>query len=203
METYSDRPAPEIMERLIAGDVEAAADLARQGENKWVGLKSRLPQTTELVKELTAFANSGGGVLIVGVNERGQALGWQAAEADSAVRRLHSVSTSTLHNLARVRRGQLEDGWIVWTVVLPADEPVVTAGASYWIRKGDRTRAAELPQPNLLTEDQSGVSRLPQGRPIRVFAAMSFREEEEPALVDYWQAMLRAATEAERSGSAF
>lgn len=33
---------------------------------------------------------------------------------------------------------------------------------------------------------------------IRAFVAMSFREEEEPALIDYWQAMLRAAEKANR-----
>lgn len=198
MEAFSDRPNPEIMERLIAGDAEAAAALARQGENQWVELKSRLPQTAELVKHLAAFANSGGGVLIVGAGEHGQVLGWQAADADSAVRRLHSVSASTLPNLARVRRGQLEDGWLVWAVVSPADEPVVTAKGSYWIRRADRTWAAELPQPNVLTEDQPAGSGLPQAGPIRVFVAMSFREEEEPALVHYWQAMLRAAKQSRR-----
>jgi nucleoside 2-deoxyribosyltransferase len=32
---------------------------------------------------------------------------------------------------------------------------------------------------------------------IRVFVAMSFRHEEEPALIDYWQAMQRAARRAQ------
>lgn len=34
------------------------------------------------------------------------------------------------------------------------------------------------------------------GITIRVFVAMSFRQDEEPALVDYWQAMQRAANRA-------
>jgi nucleoside 2-deoxyribosyltransferase len=42
----------------------------------------------------------------------------------------------------------------------------------------------------------SGISG--DAGPIRVFVAMSFRTEEEPALVDYWQAMLRAAKQARR-----
>jgi hypothetical protein len=38
----------------------------------------------------------------------------------------------------------------------------------------------------------------PRSVPLRVFVAMSFREEEEPELVDYWQAMVRAAEKARR-----
>jgi nucleoside 2-deoxyribosyltransferase len=34
--------------------------------------------------------------------------------------------------------------------------------------------------------------------PVRVFVAMSFRERDEPALIDYWHAMLRAAERARR-----
>jgi nucleoside 2-deoxyribosyltransferase len=37
-----------------------------------------------------------------------------------------------------------------------------------------------------------------ESRPVRIFVAMSFRDEQEPALVDYWQAMLRAAKRAKR-----
>lgn len=38
----------------------------------------------------------------------------------------------------------------------------------------------------------------PRASPIQVFVAMSFREHDEPTLVDYWQAMLRAAGRARR-----
>lgn len=34
--------------------------------------------------------------------------------------------------------------------------------------------------------------------PVRAFVAMSFRDEDEPLLVDYWHAMLRAAERARR-----
>ena len=37
---------------------------------------------------------------------------------------------------------------------------------------------------------------LPQWDPVRVFVAMSFQDLEEPTLVDYWYAMLRAAERA-------
>jgi hypothetical protein len=94
---------------------------------------------------------------------------------------------------------QVEAGWLVWVVIESAGESVVTADGAYWRRSSDRVRAGELPPQGLITGDPSGSSgTLPIAGEIRVFVAMSFREEEEPALVDYWQAMLRAAEKARR-----
>jgi hypothetical protein len=45
------------------------------------------------------------------------------------------------------------------------------------------------------------MSRTMAPGPIRVFVAMSFREHDEPTLVDYWHAMLRAAERARREFS--
>jgi nucleoside 2-deoxyribosyltransferase len=56
-----------------------------------------------------------------------------------------------------------------------------------------------MPTQRLIGSDPWASSEpLPRSDPIRVFVAMSFREEEEPALVDYFQAMLRAAEKARR-----
>jgi hypothetical protein len=94
---------------------------------------------------------------------------------------------------------QVEAGWLVWVVIESAGESVVTADGAYWRRSSDRVRAGELPPQGLITGDPSGSSgTLPIAGESRVFVAMSFREEEEPALVDYWQAMLRAAEKARR-----
>jgi Schlafen, AlbA_2 len=187
------------VERLLAGDGETAAALAKRGENQWVELKERLPQASELAKHMAAFANSGGGVLIVGVADDGEVAGWLPADADMAGRRIRTIADSVLPNLAHVRRGEVEAGWLVWAVIESARESVVTADGAYWRRASDRVRAAELPSQGLVTSDLSGSSgTLPIVGKIRVFVAMSFREEEEPALVDYWQAMLRAAEKAQR-----
>jgi len=44
-----------------------------------------------------------------------------------------------------------------------------------------------------IVELQPAPAQAPAVRRIRVFVAMSFRDEEEPALVDYFEAMKRAA----------
>ncbi len=45
---------------------------------------------------------------------------------------------------------------------------------------------------------QAAATFSPGSGPIRVLVAMSFHEQDEPALVDYWHAMLRAAEKARR-----
>jgi hypothetical protein len=191
---------PRVLERLLAGDGETAVALARGGESQWVELKERLPQGSELAKELTAFANSGGGVLIAGITDNGELAGWRPADADVAVRRMRKVADSALPNLVHVRRGHVDEGWLAWSVVESADESVLTAEGAYWRRTSDRIYTDEIPLQEDLIRDPSGSREfLSESDPIRVFVAMSFREEEEPALVDYWQAMLRAAKSARRN----
>lgn len=188
-----------LRERLLAGDGESAVRLAGEGDSQQVELKQSLPQGSELVKELAAFANSGGGILIVGVTDNGKPAGWRPADADVAVRRMREVANSALPNLVHVRRGRVEEGWLAWAVVESADEPVVTAEGAYWQRASDRIRRDEIPLQEDLIRDAPGSQEfLSESDPIRVFVAMSFREEEEPALVDYWEAMLRAAKGARR-----
>jgi nucleoside 2-deoxyribosyltransferase len=191
---------PRIREQLLAGDAETAVALAREGESQLVELKEGLPQGSELAKELAAFSNSGGGVLIVGVTDNGDPSGWRAADAGVAVRRMREVANSAFPNLVHVRRGHAEGGWLAWAIVEPANEPTVTAEGAYWRRTSGHIHKDEIPLQDRLTEDQSGSREfLSESDPIRVFVAMSFREEAEPALVDYWQAMLRAASRARRN----
>jgi nucleoside 2-deoxyribosyltransferase len=190
---------PDVINRLLAGDGQAAAGLARRGEGQQVELKLRLPQEPALARELAAFANSGGGVLIVGVSDDGQLAGWRPVDADHAVRRMRAIADSFIPNLAHVRRGQTERGWLVWIVVDSASEPIPTAEGIYWQRASGRVLNAELPAQGVLADTASNSVRSLTGPgAIRVFVAMSFREEEEPALVDYWHAMLRAAEKSRR-----
>lgn len=195
----SDELTPGVIERLMAGDGQAAATLAEQGESQWIELKQRLPQEPRLARELAAFANSGGGVLIVGVSDDGEPVGWRPGDADAAVRRMRATADSILPNLAHVRRGQADKGWLVWTVVDEAVEPIITAEGAFWRRSSHLVREAEPPPQGIIASERSAAPEpFPASGPIRVFVAMSFREEEEPALADYWQAMLRAARKSRR-----
>lgn len=193
---------PDVTEGLLTGNAEVVAALARRGEGQRVELKRELPQDVEVARELAGFANSGGGVLIVGVADDGEVAGWRPADADVAVRRMRRTANSVLPNLVHVRRGQVESGWLAWAMVEESeDEPVVTADGAYWQRVSNQVRRGELPLQGLIDSDPRGSKPLPASGPVRAFVAMSFREEEEPALVDYFQAMQRAAQRARRDFS--
>lgn len=48
----------------------------------------------------------------------------------------------------------------------------------------------------MASQHRAVVGSAQSSSPVRVFVAMSFRDQEEPALVDYWHAMQRAAERA-------
>lgn len=144
-----------IIDRLLSGDARTAAALATGGENQWVELKERLPTAFELVKNLAAFANSGGGVLIVGVTDTGQVTGWRPADSDAAARQMREVADSALPNLTHVREGQVDDAWLAWVVVESAHEPLVTVDGAYWRRASNLVLRSSRVFVNNVPEDDS------------------------------------------------
>src|SRR6185295_19981771 len=67
-----------------------------------------------------------------------------------------------------------------------------TAEGRVYLRRGSRIEEVPL----TTTADDSTVSAR-EGGSLRGFVAMSFHEEQEPALVDYFEAMKRAADQAQ------
>ena len=56
-------------------DAEAVLEIAAQGEGREVEFKRGLPGPTKMARTLCAFANTRGGVLLVGVTDRGKLYG--------------------------------------------------------------------------------------------------------------------------------
>ena len=147
--------SPSIIDRLLSGDARTAAALAAGGENQWVELKVKLPAASMIIKVLAAFANSGGGVLIVGVDDTGQATGWQRADSDGAARQMREIADSALPDLTHVRVGQADDSWLAWIVVESAHEPFITADDAYWRRASSQIIRSSRVFVNNVPEDDS------------------------------------------------
>jgi ATP-dependent DNA helicase RecG len=49
--------------------------LIKDGEGKTIEFKAELPNSNTLAKTIIAFSNTGGGKLIVGVNDQGEIIG--------------------------------------------------------------------------------------------------------------------------------
>ena len=81
-----------------AGASDSARDRLRAligaGEGRRVEFKSGLPRDAKIARTLGAFANTSGGVLLVGVRDRGELCG--LSDAPAVIERLHRVARAEL-----------------------------------------------------------------------------------------------------------
>ena len=164
-------------------------EIIRQGESHTVEFKTELPPEHLLAEALAAFANSLGGVLVIGVSKTGELLGLSPAAGEEAYRRLEEVIRSLFTGIEwHIGKRDIDGKTIVFAQVGAAPEharPVVTSRGKILIRRAG--------SPAIVEQQERTVFAPRSSKKRRVFVAMSFREEEEPSLVDYWQAMRRAA----------
>jgi hypothetical protein len=180
---------------------EKLGEIIKAGESKTVEFKSRLPPDSVLAKYISAFANSDGGLLLIGIGDKGTILGLSDTDQHRAVERLTRLSKALLSQPVRVEKVEFEGARLVFAMIpSAADEhrPVMTSQGEVFDRFGSAIRKNYLAE-NLVPKVQP-PERLPASRPqieVRAFVAMSFREEEEPALVDYYRAIQRACVATE------
>jgi len=166
--------------------------LVKQGESEQVEFKSRLPPDEIVARILIAFANTNGGILLVGVQEDGSIIGLQEEEANKAFGRLDKLVSSLFPWPPQVGLINVNGRVVAYTVVerAPAEyAPISTARGEVFKRVHDKIVQVGLkPAKTKVTAKKPAAAT----KPVRVFVAMSFRQEEEPALVDYYRAMERA-----------
>lgn len=169
---------------LTAADVRK---LIKEDDWSTLEMKRHLPPQPSIARLLSAFANKNGGTLLIGVDGEGDIYGLSKAEAHYCRERLLEVAHSLLPAEAVVEIVSVDHRRLVYAAVqsVTADrKPVTTARGKIYERREQETERV----PPI----EVAVSH-PQRRVI-VFVAMSFSEETEPALVDYWSAMCRAST---------
>jgi Putative DNA-binding domain len=172
-------------------------DLISQGENEKVEFKSRLINENDFARVLTAFANTSGGYLLVGVLDNGQIVGLSDEEASLTARRLTKICTSIFTGFFEVRVINLSGKNIVLAHIekAPENSDVITTGSGeYFVRQGSFNLKTTIKPTRFYG---GGKALKKKGESIIGFVAMSFRIEEEPALIDYFNAMKRAAERTE------
>jgi hypothetical protein len=161
------------------------ASLIRRGEGTQIEFKTRVPAERVIARTLAAFANTTGGTLLIGVDDSGQVEGLTQSEVRLAEARLSAVARGLLPYPVTVNSVNVDGRPLVYIQVPPAPEhlrPVATASGEVVVRRNAKDEAAGVE-----------VATVPPGPRCVLFVAMSFRDEEEPHLVDYFDAMTWAA----------
>ena len=179
--------------------------LIQSGESELVEFKMSLPPETALARQMIAFANAKGGILIIGVDENGHTVGLSDSEAEAAAARLRRVASLVCEWSTHVGVAEVDSRKLVFMEIEPAPAhlvPTMTSAGEVYERRGTQNVRLTNTQSLRLIEKRSPEDHSPipphhPERPCKVFVAMSFREEQEPALVDYYNAMKRAV---ERTG---
>lgn len=162
------------------------SELISQGESETLEFKQKLPPESIISRILAAFANTKGGTLIIGVRDQGELIGLTEEEAKVAHQRLNRVARSLLSEPFDSGMTYVNERWLVYITVEKAPEylsPIITSTGEDFVRVGT------------MVDVRSGGdvrTKKPQERTFLAFVAMSFRQEEEPALIDYYGAMERA-----------
>jgi nucleoside 2-deoxyribosyltransferase len=160
-----------------------------QGESDRVEFKRSLPPDSVIARTLAGFANSAGGVLILGIDDNGDVLGLSSSEVGIATQRLAKVADSLLPQPVEISSLLVGNKTLVYAVVdkVPSHyAPVITSEGEVFQRQWRDIIALDFGTSN------TSMVYAARGREITVFVAMSFHEEEEPAIVDYYRAMQRA-----------
>jgi hypothetical protein len=158
-----------------------------RGESQTLEFKERLPIEPIIGEVFSAFANTDGGMLLIGVDDKGEILGLTDEEAEFAIRRLREVSASMLPRPAATGISVIEGKKIVYAQVTRVPDsysPVMTAAAKIMSRNMSHNIARHVLDRDLL--------KIKPEKAVNLLVAMSFREEEEPSLVDYYHGMKRA-----------
>ena len=119
--------------------------LIATGEDSRCEFKSQLPIKRNLAKDLSAFGNSGGGVMLVGVADDGELLGLEQSQLGECQKTIANVASHniqpplqlTTHNL------QIEGRWLLSvTIDAPSSAPYMANGKDYYYRQGASVRSA-------------------------------------------------------------
>ena len=122
-------------------------ELRAAGESSTVEFKERFPdQAHRLAQELAALGTSGGGLLLIGINDNGDLVGVNAPDGDArddVVGRAQGVVSSIRPTLNVDIVFAVENGTPVLAIRVPAqDEPVFYYEYRPYVRDGRRSRRA-------------------------------------------------------------
>ncbi|WP_411119573.1 helix-turn-helix domain-containing protein [Streptomyces sp. 058-1L] len=165
--------------------------LRKIGESQNVEFKNRVESPGQIARTIVGMANANGGVILIGVSDDGAVIG--LSDHDLAV--AHDASRIAINSIfpssrraAALHTLSYPQGAILAVEVDKVPEklkPFRMADGAVYRRKDVRDVRIVSPSRPVRTETRRD--------PVQIFVAMSFQVEREPALVDYYEAIKRAA----------
>jgi ATP-dependent DNA helicase RecG len=130
-------------------DREALVELIQGGETSSVEFKVAAPRAAELAERICGFANSLGGLLIIGVADRT----WRVVGVKSASETIDLVLQAARLCKPTVQFDpqqpqviELEGKWLVLAHIPPNDGTLYQAGGVCWTRRGTHTVPLDVPE---------------------------------------------------------
>ena len=165
--------------------------LISKGESTTVEFKQRPPPDSILARILVAFANTDGGIILIGIGDIGEITGLTKKEASVTIIRIQKINSNLLNVNINTGITNIDGRIVVYAIINKVPEtlyPIRTSTGDFYTREGHVIKKSI---------EEKVDQNLKIGPHINCFVAMSFREEEEPALVDYFEAMKRAVEKAQ------
>ena len=124
---------------------EQIKQLIATGEDSRCEFKSQLPSKRDLAQELSAFGNSGGGVMLVGVADDGEVLGLESEQLGEYQQTIANVASNNIQPPLQLttQNLQVENRWLLSIVIeAPKSVPYMANGKDYYYRQGASVRSA-------------------------------------------------------------
>jgi hypothetical protein len=177
-------------------DYKFYTDLISQGESEKIEFKTRLINEQIIASVVTAFANTNGGYLFIGIGDKGEIIGLSDEELSITNDRIIKICNSIFNYPFSTNIVDFNGKKIVVVKIDKAPEylsPISTGKGEIFIKKGESVIKTTLKTKTFSIDSDKTEKK----REIIGFVAMSFRDEEEPALIDYYNAIQRAAQRTE------
>ena len=144
---------------------EELLDVVARGEGKTTEFKRGLPRDDKVARTLAAFANTRGGLLIVGVGDRGELIG--APRPRETMRKLREIAAACLEpplgvevQLVRARGLPLVVCSVPLSPLRPHSALRADGSSEFVVRAGSSNRAADGATARALREQRSSKKSL-------------------------------------------
>ena len=170
------------------------------GESETIEFKSSMGSyDSDISRIISAFGNSKGGVLLIGVNKSGEIIGIPDNQIEYSLTRARDIfeMMASMNDISGSVSNHVIDGKNVIAIEVDVNpdktNSLLTSQGKAYIRTGTDIEEYINPDKIQIHLDYKKDKYFYSMGPLDVFVAMSFRNEEEPHLEDYYEAMKRAA----------